>query len=82
MSTRDLRSMNLDISGESTPDIPNLSIQVPKDVVWQARDTLKDLMASQDQMDLCVPPTFDWGRQRFTKEMAAACLKKLGTKSH
>jgi hypothetical protein len=80
MSTRDLHSMNLDISGESTPDIPNLAIQVPKDVVWQARDTLKDLMANQDQMDLCVPPTFDWGRQRFTKEMAAACLKKLGTK--
>ncbi len=81
MSTRDLSSMNLDISGETTPDIPNLAIQVPKDVVWQARDTLKDLIASQDQMDLCVPPTFDWGRQRFTKEMAAACLKKLGAKS-
>ena len=81
MSTRDLRSMNLDISGESTPDIPNLAIQVPKDVVWQARDTIKDLMASQDQMDQCVPPTFDWGRQRFTKEMAAACQRKLGAKS-
>lgn len=81
MSTRDLRSMNLDISGESTPDIPNLAIQVPKDVVWQARDTLKDLIANQDQMDLCVPPTFDWGRQRFTKEMAAACLRKLATKN-
>ncbi len=81
MSTRDLRAMNLDISGESTPDIPNLAIQVPKDVVWQARDTLKDLMANQDQMDQCVPPTFDWGRQRFTKEMAAACQRKLGAKS-
>ena len=81
MCTRDLRSMNLDISGESTPDIPNLAIQVPKDVVWQARDTLKDLMASQDQMDLCVPPTFDWGRERFTKESTAACLRKLGAKS-
>jgi hypothetical protein len=80
MSTRDLRAINLDISGETTPDIPNLSIQVPKDVVWQARDTLKDLMASQDSMDQCVPQNFDWGRQRFTKEMAAACQRKLGAK--
>jgi hypothetical protein len=80
MNTRDLRAMNLDISGETTPDIPNLAIQVPKDVVWQARDTLKELIANRDQMDQCVPPTFDWGRQRFTKEMAAACQRKLGAK--
>lgn len=77
MSVNQLRALNLDISGDVTPDVPNFAVQVPKDVVWQARDTLKELLARRDAADLCVSADFDWGRQRFTKEMAAACKRKL-----
>lgn len=79
-SVRNLRALNLDVTGETTPDIPNFAIQVPKDVVWQARDTLKELLASRDQLDKCVPPTFDWGRERFTKTMEETCRRRLGAK--
>jgi hypothetical protein len=72
-----LRSLNLDISGETTPDVPNFAVQVPKDVIWQARDTLKELMARRDDLDQCMPQDFDWGRQRFSKELAEACRRKL-----
>lgn len=77
-SVNHLRLLNLDISGDTTPDIPNFAVQVPKDVVWQARDTLKELLASGDESDQCVPPGFDWGRQRFTEKMADACRRRLG----
>ncbi|MBN1610132.1 MAG: lytic transglycosylase domain-containing protein [Polyangiaceae bacterium] len=73
-----LRTLNLDISGDETPDVSRFAVQVPKDVVWQARDTLKELIATRDESDKCVPPTFDWGRQHFSKEMAAACRRRLG----
>ncbi len=76
-SVTQLRALNLDISGDTTPNVPNFAIQVPKDVVWQARDALKDLLIRRDDMDLCVPPTFDWGRSRFTDEMANACRRRL-----
>ncbi|HEY8943222.1 MAG TPA: hypothetical protein VIM73_03120, partial [Polyangiaceae bacterium] len=76
-SVNQLRTLNLDISGDRTPDVPNFAVQVPKDVVWQARDTLKELIARRDDADLCVPPEFDWGRQRFTKEMSSACQRRL-----
>jgi len=77
-SVNQLRTLNLDVSGDETPDIPRFAVQVPKDVVWQARDTLKELIATRDESDKCVPPTFDWGRQHFSKEMAAACRRRLG----
>ena len=61
------------------PLIPGgaIAVQVPKDVVWQARDTMKELLASKDGADQCVPPSFDWGKQRFTPEMDGACQKRL-----
>ncbi len=79
-SLAQLRSLNLDFSGDAVPVIPGgkIAVQVPKDVVWQARDSLKELIASKDQSDQCVPQTFDWGKQRFTPEMEQACLKRLG----
>lgn len=80
-SVNQVRSMNLDISGDVTPDVPNFAVQVPKDVVWQARDMLKELIARGDNADMCVAPDFDWGRQRFSKEMAAACQRRLGSSS-
>lgn len=76
-SVDQIRTLNLDISGETTPDVPNFAIQVPKDVVWQARDTIKELVAAKDDMDKCVPPSFDWGRQQFTPAMADACRRRL-----
>lgn len=76
-SVTQLHALNLDISGEHTPNLANFAIQVPKDVVWQARDALKDLLSRRDDADQCVPPGFDWGRQRFTDEMAAACRRRL-----
>lgn len=75
-SVAQLHALNLDIMGESTPNVADFAIQVPKDVVWQARDTLKDLLQAHDDGDLCVPSNFDWGRQRFTDEMAEACRRR------
>jgi len=78
-SVTQLRALNLDFSGEVVPLIPggSIAVQVPKDVVWQARDSIKELLASKDGADLCVPPTFDWGKQRFTPEMDSACQRRL-----
>jgi hypothetical protein len=77
-SVDQIRALNLDISGETTPAVPNFRIQVPKEVVWQARDTLKELIAAGDEMDKCVPPNFNWGNRRFTDAMAKACRARLG----
>ena len=76
-----IRTLNLDIVGHEVPNVSGgrFILQVPKDSVWQARETLQELLKSGDRSDLCVPPTFDWGKQRFTQEMAAACRKSLGS---
>ncbi len=80
MSAVDLRRLNLDIVGDSVPNLPGgFSVQVPKDVVWQARDTLKELLAQGDDADMCVSPAFDWGKRQFTTEMAEACHRKLSS---
>ena len=78
-SVVDLRALNLDFSGDVVPLIPGapIAVQVKKDVVWQARDSIKELLASKDGADQCVPPSFDWGKQRFTPEMNAACQRRL-----
>lgn len=80
MSAVELRKLNLDIVGDNVPNLPGgFSVQVPRDVVWQARDTLKELLAQGDDADLCVSPAFDWGKRQFTTEMAEACHKKLSS---
>jgi len=78
-SVAQLRTLNLDFTGDVVPLIPGgaVAVQVNKDVVWQARDSIKELLASKDGADQCVPPTFDWGKQRFTPEMVAACQRRL-----
>ena len=81
LSLDELRRLNLDIQGTSTPAVPNFAVQVPKDSVWQARDTLQELLKSGDESDMCAPGNFDWGRQRFTAEMQAACARNLGARS-
>jgi hypothetical protein len=80
-SVAQLRALNLDFSGDLVPLIPggSIAVQVPKDVVWQARDALKDLLASKDGADQCVAANFDWGKQRFTPEMAQACQRRLSS---
>ena len=70
-----IRRLNRDILGDVVPEIPGqkFAVQVPRDVVFQARESLQELLSSRDNSDLCVPPTFDWGRQQFTDAMAARC---------
>ncbi len=57
LSVDELRRLNLDIKGFTTPSIQNFAVQVPKDSVWQARDTLTELLKSGDASDQCAPPT-------------------------
>ncbi|HEY6556247.1 MAG TPA: lytic transglycosylase domain-containing protein [Polyangiaceae bacterium] len=70
-----IRRLNRDILGDVVPDIPGqkFAVQVPRDVVFQARESLQELLDGHDKSDLCVPPTFDWGREHFTDERAARC---------
>jgi hypothetical protein len=74
-----LRAWNLDILGDRVPTVPGerFSVQVSKDVVWQARDTLAGLIAQGSIEDQCVPDNFDWGKQRFTQDMVADCRRRL-----
>ncbi|HEY3593895.1 MAG TPA: lytic transglycosylase domain-containing protein, partial [Polyangiaceae bacterium] len=74
-----IRGMNLDILGDRVPAVPGerFSVQVPKDVVWQARETLAGLIAQGNNEDECVPDSFDWGKRRFTPEMSTECRQRL-----
>jgi hypothetical protein len=81
MSLDELRRLNLDIKGNATPNVPGFAVQVPKDSVWQARETLAELIKSKDESDLCAPQNFDWGRQRFTPAMQEACTRSLGART-
>lgn len=76
-SLDELRRLNLDIKGGSTPGVQNFAVQVAKDSVWQARETLQELLKAKDDSDMCAPQNFDWGRQRFTPEMQEACTRNL-----
>jgi hypothetical protein len=77
----EIRNLNLDIIGDRVPSVPGerFAIQVPKDVVWQARDTLAGLISQGSNEDQCVPETFDWGKRRFTPDMANECHDRLAT---
>jgi len=80
-SLDELRRLNLDIKGGSTPGVQNFAVQVAKDSVWQARETLQELLKAKDDSDMCAPQNFDWGRQRFTPEMQEACRRNLGARA-
>ncbi len=79
-SVNQLRLLNLDVKGDTVPSLPGqlFPVQVPKDVVWQAREKLQALTANGAYEDQCVPPTFDWGKQRYTSEMDGECKKRMG----
>ena len=81
LSHEELRRLNLDIKGTSTPNVQNFAVQVPKDSVWQARETLQELLKAKDDGDLCAPANFDWGRQRFTPAMQEACARGAGARA-
>jgi membrane-bound lytic murein transglycosylase D len=70
-SVQQLRQLNLDLQGDVVPSIPGalFAVQVPKDVLWQAREKLEELTTHGSQDDLCVPPTFNWGVQKFNPKM-------------
>jgi hypothetical protein len=80
-SLDELRRLNLDIKGTNTPNVPNFAVQVAKDSVWQARETLQELLKAKDDGDMCAPQNFDWGRQRFTPEMQQACSRTLSVRA-
>jgi len=77
LSLSTLHRLNLDILAETTPNVPHFVVEVPKDNLWQARDQLAELLKSHDDADLCVPASFDWGRQQFTPDMAKRCRPDL-----
>jgi hypothetical protein len=79
-SLDEIRRLNRDIIADRVPNVASgrFVVQVPKSVVEQARDTLADLVSSKNGEDMCVPSSFDWGRQRFTPELTEACRKRLG----
>jgi membrane-bound lytic murein transglycosylase D len=74
-SVQQIRLLNLDLKGDVVPSIPGalFAVQVPKDVLWQAREKLEDLTTHGSEDDLCVPPTFNWGVQKFNPKL---CPKK------
>lgn len=72
-----IKLLNPDLVGTSVPELPGarFMVHVPKDLVFRGRDSLAKLLAAGDQADRCVSSEFDWGRQRFTPQMAAQCRK-------
>lgn len=77
-SLDDIRRLNRDILSDRVPSVTSghFVVQVSASVVEQARETLEDLLRNKNDEDTCVPSSFDWGRQRFTPEMAEFCRKK------
>jgi hypothetical protein len=78
MSLAELHRLNPDLLTDVTPNVQNFVVEIPKDNIWQARETLDELIKAHDDGDLCVPASFDWGRQRFTPERAQACRPAAG----
>jgi hypothetical protein len=75
-----VRNLNPDLIGTTVPELPGsrFLVHVPKDSVFRARTALEQLIARGDQADRCVSSRFDWGKERFTKQMAARCRKEPG----
>lgn len=71
-----LRSLNPDLFGTVIPSLPDsrFVLQVPKATAHRARETLGQFLL--EQLDLCVPSAFDWGRERFTVEMQSRCAAR------
>lgn len=70
-----LRELNPELLADTLPDVPGKAFRllVPGESARRARQRLPGLIAASDAADRCVPYSFDWGRQRFTKAMASRC---------
>lgn len=76
-STTRIRELNPELLGSSVPTepAPSFVIRVPQSGAQRARDGLPALISKADGAEQCVPHHFDWGRQRFTRNMAHRCQK-------
>jgi membrane-bound lytic murein transglycosylase D len=74
-STTRIRELNPDLLGQSVPAEPAATfvVRVPQTGAQRARDNLPALISDADGAEQCVPHHFDWGRQRFTRNMAYRC---------
>jgi hypothetical protein len=72
-----IRELNPDIIADTVPGLvgERFSVRVPNDTTSHAHESLARLIASEDHTDECVPLSFDWGRQHFTKIMASRCAE-------
>jgi membrane-bound lytic murein transglycosylase D len=76
-STSKIRELNPELIAETVPGASGaqFSLQVPGDTSPRAREMLERLIADGDDADECVPLNFDWGRQRFTRQMSSRCRR-------
>jgi membrane-bound lytic murein transglycosylase D len=74
-TTTRIRELNPELIANTVPEKPDLPfrLRVPKRAAPRAAQTLARLVSERDEADLCVPRSFDWGRQRFTQGMARRC---------
>lgn len=70
-----LRELNPELLADRVPDFNGepFLLRIPGTARSRARQRLPQLLADADASDRCVPYSFDWGRQRFTKAMASRC---------
>lgn len=70
-----LRELNPELLADRLPASTQepFVLLVPRQTLRRARQRLPRLLARDDAADRCVPYGFDWGRQRFTRAMAARC---------
>jgi len=76
-STSKIRELNPELIADAVPGASGaqFSLQVPGDANPKARDMIDRLIAEGDDADECVPLNFDWGRQRFTRQMSNRCKR-------
>jgi hypothetical protein len=76
-STSKIRELNPELIADTVPGASGaqFSLQVPGDANPKARDAIDRLIAEGDDEDECVPLNFDWGRQRFTRQMSSRCKR-------
>jgi soluble lytic murein transglycosylase-like protein len=74
-TTTRIRELNPELIANAVPEKPDLPfrLRVPKRAAPRAAETLARLVSERDESDQCVPRSFDWGRQRFTRGMARRC---------
>jgi hypothetical protein len=74
-TTTMIRELNPEMIGNTLPELPgeHFLVRIPKPGGPRAHEELARLLSARDDADQCVPHSFDWGHQRFTKSMAKRC---------